>query len=116
MDNEKIEKKFLFDLNMERFNKFPTSALLVYSFRGNRNLLKLIALLKKNDFKEEWIKGINYTIKDLRNYNRRYMINVFLESKKYSIGECSQYLSTLCNEIPNYIKRYDLNEKEDEND
>ena len=107
MTNEQIEKKFLFDLNMDQFKRFPANSVDCYSFRCDRNIFKLMILLDNNDFKCDYVTGIPDTKRDLRDFSKRYIINIFRDSKIYIIGGFSRYLGQYCNEIPNYMKRYD---------
>jgi len=117
MTNEKIEKKFLFDLNMDVFKVFPTDKTEWYFFRCDRNILKLMKLLDNNGFSHEYVmEYITYTKRDLRNFSRNYIISINRDYNTYRITEYQRYLKIYCNEIPNYIKRYDMNKKEDEND
>jgi len=111
MDSEKIEKKFLFDLHMGIFKPYGHYDKLC-AFKCDRNIIRLVRLLENNGFKEVTVKGYKYTRKDLRNFNKRFSINISIENKEFHIVDRLHCYENYYNTIPNYIKRYDISKKE----
>jgi len=112
IDNTKIEKKFLFDLHMGIFKPYAHYDKMC-AFRCDRNIIRLVRLLENNGFREITLKGYTYTRKGLRNFNKRFIIDIFPENKEFHITDRLHYYEDCYNTIPNYIKRYDISKKED---
>jgi len=102
MTNEEIEKRFLFDLEMGRFDIYTnTQGVREIRFIVSRYLIRKFMTLLEN---------LNYSYKEWHkcfiDVNDR-LIRIFLNSKKFWIQDVNTHVRYEClNSTPNYIKEY----------